>query len=602
MDKHTNLSGRHPEPVHAVLHVGVTGHRPEKLDSADWDELQSAVEQLLARIMSLATSAATEARPAYSEQGPTFRVISALAEGADRIVATAALATGYELHVCLPLPRARFEEDFVGSGSREEFRQLLDESTSVLELDDGQTERPDVYSCASQLVIAHSDLLIAIWDGVDLPLKGGTAETVERARRAQVPVIIINARAPHTIRLLESPAVQASDCTDEALQRHLAQVLVPPDRGDQVREYYSERQPSRSAAAIWGSSWRVLASLCALGGLSGRSIELPSESETTDDWESVLSESNSAATWLDRLTEQQRWADLLAVHYGDRYRTTYLYCYLGAAVAAVMGASAAALRTQPLLSVTCGATELVLLSVAVFLIWVGRRRKLHERFIDYRLLAQQLAAIRFLVLIGHSVPRLRGGLQSLGPASSSSWVLWFARAVGREFGVLNATVDAGYLEKYRKTLVSSVLQRQIAYHDRKSAQYHCLNMRLHRVGLLSFYAAMAMAIFHVVPHHMLERSAPFDLGRLVEFFATLLPVVGAACFAIRNHGEYERIELRCRAIKRRLESLAERPWVANGPAPSWPVVSEYSRELADVLISEAIDWRILLHVRMLSEP
>ena len=54
-----------------------------------------------------------------------LRLISALAEGGDQLVAEEALALGIELMVPLPMPQADYELDFERAGSLERFRELL---------------------------------------------------------------------------------------------------------------------------------------------------------------------------------------------------------------------------------------------------------------------------------------------------------------------------------------------------------------------------------------------------------------------------------------------------------------------------------------------
>ena len=59
--------------------------------------------------------------------GPTLRLLSPLAEGADRLVAKAALLSGYRLEVAMPFAQAEYEQDFDPEGVTE-FRALLDQA------------------------------------------------------------------------------------------------------------------------------------------------------------------------------------------------------------------------------------------------------------------------------------------------------------------------------------------------------------------------------------------------------------------------------------------------------------------------------------------
>ena len=69
-----------------------------------------------------------------------LRVISPLAEGADRLVAKEAIALGFELQCPLPFTREEYQRDFESAQSRQEFCALIALATAVLELD-GSRER-----------------------------------------------------------------------------------------------------------------------------------------------------------------------------------------------------------------------------------------------------------------------------------------------------------------------------------------------------------------------------------------------------------------------------------------------------------------------------
>ncbi len=111
--------------------------------------------------------------------------LSALAEGADRLVARVALERGIPLTAVLPLAAEDYEQDFDSEGSRREFRALLDAS-DVVEL--GETseagefvtgpERDERYAAAGAFIATHCQVLVALWDGNTPGKRGGTAEIV----------------------------------------------------------------------------------------------------------------------------------------------------------------------------------------------------------------------------------------------------------------------------------------------------------------------------------------------------------------------------------------------------------------------------------------
>jgi len=163
--------------------VGVTGHR----FLADPERLTAGVEAALRRI--------EQAFP----NGP-LTVISALAEGADRLVARRFLARP-EAHlvVPLPLPQSDYMADFESPASREEFLDLLAQAEKVVRLPPA-SNRDQAYAAAGRYVLDHCDVLIAIWDGKPAQGLAGTSEIVALARARRLPLAWIHAgnRLPGT--------------------------------------------------------------------------------------------------------------------------------------------------------------------------------------------------------------------------------------------------------------------------------------------------------------------------------------------------------------------------------------------------------------------
>jgi hypothetical protein len=166
-----------------LIRVGVTGHRA----LAELDKINAGVEEALRRIEQLFP-------------GEALTVISALAEGADRIAAHQVLARpGARLVVPLPLPRSDYMADFGSEASRSEFLRLLDRAEQVTEMPPAAA-RDAAYEAAGEYVLNTSDVLIAIWDGRPAQGQGGTAEVVTRARERGLPIAWVHAgnRKPGT--------------------------------------------------------------------------------------------------------------------------------------------------------------------------------------------------------------------------------------------------------------------------------------------------------------------------------------------------------------------------------------------------------------------
>jgi hypothetical protein len=155
------------------LIVGVTGHRDLRTED-------------MPRLVELADAEFSLLRTLYPSTPLTL--LSALADGADRLVARLAIESGMRLAVVLPMPVELYETDF-DDESKEEFHTLLAKADYWTELPivRGLTRedirehgfnREQQYAQAGAYLAAHSAILIALWDGVELNKVGGTSHVV----------------------------------------------------------------------------------------------------------------------------------------------------------------------------------------------------------------------------------------------------------------------------------------------------------------------------------------------------------------------------------------------------------------------------------------
>jgi hypothetical protein len=153
--------------------IGVTGHR--HLRAADEPKYREYVCELF-----------THLRKRYPST--PLRVVTALAEGADRLVAEVALEGGHEVLVPLPLEPADYEHDFPDTAA--EFHAILSrvppqqvfvlprDEDSDPELPTPQHEREKRYRGVGMLLAQQTHLLLAVWDGRVTDSNAGTAAVV----------------------------------------------------------------------------------------------------------------------------------------------------------------------------------------------------------------------------------------------------------------------------------------------------------------------------------------------------------------------------------------------------------------------------------------
>jgi len=125
-------------------------------------------------------------------------LMSALAEGADRLAAEVALDAGIGLIVPLPMQQELYEQDF-DEESRRQFRQVLEraEFSYELPLEPGNTvesvqqegaARDRQYQALGRELVQTCQILIAIWDGLPNGPVGGTSDLVRMQLEGDEPL------------------------------------------------------------------------------------------------------------------------------------------------------------------------------------------------------------------------------------------------------------------------------------------------------------------------------------------------------------------------------------------------------------------------------
>jgi hypothetical protein len=181
------------------LIVGVTGHRRLAAEGPLRERLVQVLETLR-----------SSAPP--PSQGPLV-ALSALAEGADRLVARLVLdeTPAGALRVVLPLEVDDYLHDFGSDDSIAEFRSLLSRAEEITVLaprqdaratpEAEQSRREAAYEAGGRFVVDHCTVLIAIWDGQPARGRGGTAEVVAYAQKLGRPLIWVQSAPPHSVVL-----------------------------------------------------------------------------------------------------------------------------------------------------------------------------------------------------------------------------------------------------------------------------------------------------------------------------------------------------------------------------------------------------------------
>lgn len=650
-------NGSRPAPPrpHAVLRVGVIGHRPDEKKRPNPDEakIRATVREILRHVMDGFESVSRaepglfqQVRDAEIQRLGSLRIISSLAEGADQWVAEEALALGYKLQCPLPFPCGMYKDDFPDAAKT--FEPLIEQAVAVLQMDGTRSDSGRSYQAAGWMVLRQSDLLIAVWDGEPEQGVGGTGEMVQEALARGIPTVWIRwssaeERPDEEWKLLDFPwrVLEKREELDgdwARLTDVVNKLLMPPQieesdrdaRSDSRLAYFHEGPPSSTVLGGW---WKLLRDAvsgklredlgkkgliaCAWSHIGDyRSVDVLAA--TRDDWANAWTKKADRNTrqdaslpdavkeWVDRhFLEHYAWANQLSIFHSNLYRSAFVVTYLLGALAVFLALVGVAFGLQHREERWPIGAELLVIAMILLLTWHGRRKGWHSRSIDYRTLAERLRVSRFLVLLGG------GGQQTTVPGHlatygnpAGTWMHWHYRAIERAAGLPNAVIDQAYLAGCREVFLESLIEDQKDYHHKTARWLETIDRRLHRVGTGFFAATFVACAIHFGLALLPKQAGIHGLGGYLTLLNAFLPAMGSALTAIRNQGEFQRVAQRSRAMHEKLTQL--KVALANVPDRERELHSldlrRIATETAQLMVNEELDWRIVFQDRPPSLP
>src|SRR5262245_28655347 len=109
------MTPRPPKP-RLTLRVGITGHRPNKLDANALPRLRQQLADVLAAIEQASRKIRADTAGFFADDPPALRLVSGFAEGADQ-TAVAACPEGWQIEAILPFPQEEYLKDFAASAA-----------------------------------------------------------------------------------------------------------------------------------------------------------------------------------------------------------------------------------------------------------------------------------------------------------------------------------------------------------------------------------------------------------------------------------------------------------------------------------------------------
>jgi len=531
---------RHAEPMARGtlpyrVWIGVTGHR--RLPASP--ELPKHVRQALDQIKKLLPT------PRFTEV--LFGVVSPLADGADRMVASEVLTIpGAILEAALPMPRDEYENDF-DDRSRGEFRELLARAAEVT-VQPRSSSREEAYERVGIYVVSRADFLIALWDGQRSRGRGGTADVVDEANTQGVPAYRISTFGDFAL---------GSEAERFTLPETVAVSLAHVDRYNKLASHHP---PSKRTLDDFVAHWTSAAEKAQL------SLDIV----------------RPLAAWL---APYLATADSNAIRYRRHYALSGSGVFLAAAAAVLLAAIEGLFRVHEWVVAIAG---LVLISCIGVVVFLEGHWHLSTWWVSSRVLAERLRVSLFQALFPSYETTTAAAAEY--EVADYRWVtqsfneIWRARP---KFG--SGIVPFGPMRDF---LVLGWIDDQIQYYRSKYIYHRKRNRQLGAMVALLFVLTLLATGLHAFIV-ITEKTA--HTGKAAEILswptvaigiAIVLPALVAAVRGIEAQAEHRRIADRFERMAAALQSVRGRIARATSLADLASTVQEAAR----LMLDEHRDW------------
>jgi hypothetical protein len=581
----------------------VTGHRAESLPAEAIEPLRQRIRDVLLLIADAGQALLNKEQACFANLPPRLRFVSPIADGADQIAAEAALELGWELQVVLPFNRAEYRETLANQAARQRFDALLGRANCILELPGHGETQADAYVMTGRATVAHCDLLVAVWDGLPPRGRGGTGEVVQLAitrgtavihlpLEQQAPARVVwSAFDPAVITLADEPSAERP--LDRAAMDAMLQGLLmpPPDSQEQdfLRRFTRERL-RRVRARI---EYPLLLAAAGVNRFGAKDFaNKHCEAQIRDEWRRYrerCAEPLQISAPIDLLEQAYSWADRLATHFAQTYRSGHIFNFVLGGVAVCLGLAA---FITPHMKLEEAALEMLITVAIILNATIGSRHEWHRRWLDYRQLAERLRPMRSLKLLGIAAPDPPGTATNPVPRR---WIDWYASGIWRAIGCPAGSIDAFRAACLAKAIAQFEVHPQVGYHERHSRQIEMLDRRLEWIGTILFAATLLVSTLTLIGL-ALGSNYVNRYGNWFTLVSAGFPALGTAVFGIRFQADFGGDALRSLATAdtlRHIEEELSRDVTLSRAA-------DLTEQAGRIMLSDLDEWRLVNQQRNLS--
>jgi hypothetical protein len=578
------------------LCVGVTGHRQDGLPAEFVERLPAYIRETLELLVRSAASVHAGSDDCFAPGARRLLFVSPLADGADQIAAEVALDLGFELHSVLPFAHDDYRDEVAGNGAAARFDALIGRSRGVLELPGIRERELEAYVMAGHATVAHCDVLIAVWDGLAARGRGGTGEVVQLAIARGTPVVHLPVDGEAPARLLWSAfdPVVVTERPDAMAQRpfdaaHVDQILkamlLPPAELQERRflKRFAEERARRIRARI---EYPLLLAIAGVARFRPAQLrESHCTAETAEEWRRYRSswlDRHTARPSLDLLESAYSWADRLAGHFAQTYRSGHVFNFVLGGLAVCMGLST---FMMPRAYLEFAVVEFIITLGIIINTKVGLSNEWHRRWLDYRQLAERLRPMRSLQMLALAAPDPPG--TQTNPVARR-WIDWYASGIWRAIGCPAGTIEIPRAAELSRAVAAYEVAPQVAYHEKNAGQVASLDRRLERIASMLFMATLLVCVAVVAG----QALAPDWVDRYSPWFTLVsagFPALGTAVFGIRFQGDFGGSGLRSQATANALKQIETE--MARGV--ELPRAADLAEQAARTMLVDLDEWRLI---------
>lgn len=621
-----HVSAGHPPCFQPTVRIGVTGHR----DLADRERASVAATEALSRLLATVETAKwpTGMMPWSASPGEKvgYRVVSPLAEGADRVVAALVRSSDARLsdrvrELVVPLPfgidgyRGRDGEwgtDCKSEQSQAEFDHLRSAALWIEPLHPdmpaNDAQRDAWYRDVGNYVIRHCDFLFALWDGRDNKLTAGTAAVVKLAFEHGTPVIWIPVerqaatepagpgKADYEPRLLTALPSEDGDraATGDALSSAEAKAPIAGDRGAR-----------QLASGLMLERFGRLTELCRYAQRDGRmpqAIAREMAAAAPGSYADVPA-LRAVADWIIPLYVA---ADGMARHYQRLLKAFNIGVYAAAAAAVALGAFAAIVFPgEGNWQVLVVLEALVL--VALYLVQVlDIRKNCRDRWVTFRAMSEYFRIGRFLALVS---PPGDHGLEFDRFTRLYSWssepylTPWFAPVIERTWecrpDLKLQDSDVPWLSAY---LSEHWIGGQITYHEsRRKTHLHWDKVFNRTIQLILLITILAVVIHVVLDNTLPARHAGHFWDKTVFTFAFLSIALTSLAAAFNGYSGLQRHSYHA-ARSSHMEKELNEVKISLCGVTTMAQLQDRLSDARRIMIGEATDWYEVMEQQLIESP